>query len=354
MHSSVCTETMTTMKSGKRKVTLTDVAREANVSAATVSRLMRGAAAINADTRERVEKAASKLSFDLGGKKKTRIIAFLLSNRGVLHSFHSAVLMGAEAYCAEHDYGLLFLPLNYSLAAQAQDVELPEILLGTRIVAGVIVAGSNSQNLLDVLSRQRMPWVVLGNNVVGGWEHDRPGCVFFDDIGGAAEITRYLISLGHRRIGFAGNLKLPWYLRRFQGYQQAMEAAGLTPRGCDLASRDDEEMGYLATKVLLQSTLRVTAIFAGDDIAAHGVYKAARDLGLRIPEDLSVVGFNDTSEASALHPPLTSMHVFTDELGRQLAELLLSQIAHPEQTAGSLLMPTRLIRRESTIPPSGN
>lgn len=339
------------MQRSSTKVRLADVAREANVSAATVSRLMRGAAAINSDTRERVVKAAKRLNFDLGGKKKTRIIAFLLSNRGVLHSFHSSILMGAEAYCAERDYGLLFLPLNYSLTNNAQELEMPEILLRTRIVAGAIVAGTNSQSMLEVLSRGRMPWVVLGNNVVGALQHDQPGSVFFDDIGGAAEITRYLISLGHRHIGFAGNLKLPWYLRRFQGYRQAMQRAGLTPRGSDLASRDDEEMGYLATKVLLQNSPRVTAIFAGDDTAARGVYKAARDIGLRIPEELSIVGFNDTLEASALHPTLTSMRVFTDDLGRQLAESLLNQIAHPEKPAGSILMPTRLIRRESCAPP---
>ncbi len=338
------------MQRSSTKVRLADVAREANVSAATVSRLMRGAAVINSDTRERVVKAANRLNFDLGGKKKTRIIAFLLSNRGVLHSFHSSILMGAEAYCAERDYGVLFLPLNYSLTTNAQELEMPEILLRTRIVAGAIVAGTNSQSMLEVLSRRRMPWVVLGNNVVGAWQHDQPGSVFFDDIGGAAEITRYLISLGHRHVGFAGNLKLPWYLRRFQGYQQAMQGAGLTPRGSDLVSRDDEEMGYLATKVLLQNSPRVTAIFAGDDTAARGVYKAARDIGLRIPEELSIVGFNDTLEASALHPTLTSMHVFTDDLGRQLAESLLNQIAHPEKPAGSILMPTRLIRRESCGP----
>ncbi len=340
------------MKTGPRKTTLADVAREAKVSPATISRLMRGTATINADTRERVSQAAIKLGFSLSSRNRTPIIAFLLSNRDVLHSFHSAVLMGAEAYCAEYDYGLLFLAFKYSLAARAQEVDLPEILLRTGVVAGVIVAGANSQSLLDALSLRHMPWVVLGNNVVGPWQHPKPRCVFFDDVGGAAEITDYLISLGHRHIGFAGNLKWPWYLRRFQGYRHAMEAACLVPRGCDLDSNNDEETGYLAAKFLLKDTPRVTAIFAGDDHAARGVYKAARDLGLRLPEDLSVAGFNDTLEASSLHPTLTSMHVFTDELGRRLAKMLLNQVAHSEQTMENLLLPTRLIRRDSCISPS--
>jgi DNA-binding LacI/PurR family transcriptional regulator len=333
------------------KLRLSDVALAADVSPATVSRLMRGAAEVNPQTRRRIELAAQKLKFNLHGKQKTRIIAFLLSNRGVLHSFHSAVLMGVESYCAEHDYGLLFLPMTYSLSTQTQDLDIPEILLRTRIVAGVVVAGANSQNILDAFSRRRMPWVVLGNNVVGDWNHDCPQALFFDDIEGAAELTRYLLSLGHKRIGFVGDLKMPWYLRRFQAYKETMESAGLPLYFSDIASRDSEEMGYLATKILLQSNPRITAIFAGDDASAYGVYKAAKDTKLSVPEELSVVGFNDTPEASALDPPLTSVRVFTYELGRQLAQLLINQLSNADSPVTSSSMPARLIRRESCMPP---
>jgi LacI family transcriptional regulator len=333
------------------KVTMADVAREAGVSPATISRLVRGGTRVNAETRERILMAAQRLNFNLEARKTSRIIAFLLSNRGVLHPFHSSILMGAEAFCAEHDYGLLFLPLQYSLTLAKDRLSLPEILLRKTVVAGAIVAGTNSQAMLELLTDHELPWVVLGNNVAGDWPHDRTQSIFFDDIRGAYELTSYLISLGHVHIGFAGNLNLPWYFRRFQGYRKAIEEAGLKVIISDLRTLDGEEMGYLGARLMLQQDPRPTAIFAADDPAGRGVYRAARDHDLNVPEDLTVAGFNDTPDAAALHPPLTTVRVFTEELGRQAGELLFQQLEHPDIATHSVVLPTQLIRRESSAPP---
>lgn len=337
------------------KVKLIDVARAANVSAATVSRLVNGQAGLDPQTRDRVVKAAVRLGFDLERGKKSKIIAFLLSNRGVLHPFHSSVLMGVEAYCAEHNYALLFLPFQYATNAPAEDLKLPEILQRSRMISGVIAAGTNSQNLLGLLTRRGIPWVGLGNNVIGEVPKAQTGLVYFDDLTGAYELTRYLLSLRHRQIAFIGNLHLPWYARRHDGYRRAMLEAGLTCQVSELNSREGEEMGYLAAKLLFQQSVMPTAIFAGDDAAARGVYKAARDIGIPIPDQLSVVGFNDTPEAPALQPPLTSVRVFTDELGKQLAESLLTRISRPDLPLRDMTLPTQLVRRESctALPPNG-
>ncbi len=282
-------------------------------------------------------------------ESRTRIIAFLLSNRGVLHPFHSAVLMGAEAFCAEHDYALLFVPFQYGTSGEG--FKLPEILEERHIVSGVIAAGTNSEQMLDELTNRQIPWVALGNNILGK-RHEQPiSAVYFDDVGGTHELTRYLISLGHRQIAFVGNLKLPWYARRHAGYLTAMEEAELAPLTSELSYKEGEEMGYLGGKTVLLQANRPTAIIAGDDAAARGVYKAARDMGLKIPDELSVAGFNDTLEASALHPTLTSVRVFTDELGKQLAEMLLKRIANPEVEPQSMTLPTQLVRRESCTQP---
>jgi DNA-binding LacI/PurR family transcriptional regulator len=337
-----------------KKVKLIDVARAANVSPATASRLIGGRANVTAEMRDRVIQAAVRLGFDLDRGRKSRIIAFLLSNRGVLHPFHSAVLMGAEAYCTEYNYGLLFLPFQYPTDASSKELSLPEILQRRQVVAGTIVAGTNSRELLKLLTNRGMPWVVLGNNVMGELKDDQSAAVFFDDIRGGYEVTQYLQSLGHRDIGFVGNLRLPWYARRFRGYKKAMDEAGLKTHANEFSSRDGEEMGYLATKLMLQQLPAPTAIFAGDDSSARGAYNAARDSGLTIPDDLSVAGFNDTLEASSLHPALTSVHVFTEELGRQLAELLLSRIARPDLPAKTVTLPTQLVRRPSCGPVPSN
>jgi len=343
------------MKRRSKTVKLSDVAHEARVSTATVSRFVSARGGITPETRGRIIEAAARLGFDLERGRKSRIIGFLLSNRHALHPFHSAVLMGAQAYCAEHDYAVLFLPFHYATAAEANEVRLPEVLLQRKIVSGVIVAGTNSRPLLELLTAKGIPWVVLGNNVIAAGDGELSGgdAVYFDDIDGAYELTRYLQTLGHRQIAFIGKLSLPWYSRRYQGYARAMHEAGLTVQVNERNFREGEDMGYLATKLILQHAHAPTAIFAGDDSTGRGVYQAARDCGLRIPQDLSVAGFNDIPEAAALHPPLTSVRVFTDELGKQLAEVLLSRIARPDSPPQTLDLPTQLIRRESCAPPAG-
>jgi DNA-binding LacI/PurR family transcriptional regulator len=342
------------MKRRSQNVRLADVARAANVSPATVSRMMTGRAVVAPQTRDRILKSAIRMGFDIERGRKSRIIAFLLSNRGVLHPFHSAVLMGAEAYCAEHDYGLLFLPFQYSPRVSPEELHLPGIFQRREVISGVIVAGTNSQSLLNLLTLRGIPWVVLGNNVLSEQRQQEVGAVYFDDVGGAYELTRYLQSLEHRQIAFVGNRQLPWFARRYQGYQRAMEEAGLSVHISEFNSEDHERMGYLATKLILQGSEPVTAIFAGDDAAARGACKAVRDSGLRIPEDISVAGFNDTPEASVLHPPLTSVHVFTDEVGKQLAELLLKRITRPDLPARSVVLPTQVVKRESCSPAPSN
>jgi DNA-binding LacI/PurR family transcriptional regulator len=174
--------------------------------------------------------------------------------------------------------------------------------------------------------------------------------VFFDDIGGAHEATSYLQSLGHRDIWYIGNCQLPWFARRRQGYCRAMEEAGLAPLVCDLNVDNTEDLGYLGTKSILNGGRPITAILAGDDTAARGVYRALSDQGLKIPADVSVIGVNDTLEARVLNPPLTSVRVFTEQLGKQMAELLLKGISQLEINPQIVTLPTQLIRRESCRP----
>ncbi|HKV62586.1 MAG TPA: LacI family DNA-binding transcriptional regulator [Candidatus Acidoferrum sp.] len=335
------------MGRNSRKIGIEEVAREARVSMATVSRVANGSHSVTPRLRARVYKASVKLGYDLDGKNKSRIIAFILSNRAVLHPFHSAVLVGAEAYCAAHDYGLLFLPVRYNPDVPWKDLHLPQVLHRHDVIRGAIVAGTNSQNLLDFLSYKGVGFVALGNNVAGDWRKDEYSAVYFDDVEGAYGLTRHLQSLGHRHIWFVGNCRMPWFQRRFEGYTKAMQEADLPVLKNDLDSDDAEVIGFLSTKSILKSGVPVTAIFAGEDTSARGVYKALQEAGLRIPEDISVAGFNDIPDAAALNPPLTSVRVFTDQVGRQMAELVIKRIAEPEAAPQVIAIPTQLVKRES-------
>jgi len=334
----------------RSEVRLKDIARATGLSIATVSRVLSGRERVRPRLHEQVIKGAVKLGFDLERMSGSRIVAFLLSNRPLLHPFHAAVLAGAEAHCAANDFGVLFLPLQYSPKLSWKEIHLPRLLQDRKVVRGVIVAGTNSQNLLDALTDRRLPLVCLGNNVLGNWHRDKYSAVFFDDIGGAHEATNYLQSLGHRDIWYIGNCRLTWFARRHQGYCRAMEEAGLAPLVQDLNIDTFEDLGYLATKSILNERQPLTAILAGDDTTARGAYRALHDQGLKISADVSVAGINDTLEASALNPPLTSVRVFTDQLGKQMAELLLRQISQLDARPQVITLPTQLIRRESCRP----
>jgi DNA-binding LacI/PurR family transcriptional regulator len=330
----------------RKKVTQGHVARLAKVSPATVSRVANASARVSPPIEARVRHAAAQLQIELKRKNKGKLIAFLLSNRSMLHPFHSRLLSGAESYCASGDYNMVFLSFRYPANVSWRELHLPSIFQRRDVVDGFILAGANSQNLIDLLSHKRVPFSVLGNNVVGDWQASAQDVVWFDDIRGSYEATRYLLSQGHRDIWFTGNCRLTWFARRYAGYCRAMEEAGAAPRLAELDCDDERELGYLATKSILTRGEPVSAICAGGDTAAHGVYKALMDCGLRVPEEMSVIGFNDT-EAAILHPPLTTVAVFPEQVGRHLAEMLINRLAHPDLAPQHACIPTQLIKRES-------
>jgi len=339
------------MTNSKRdRIGLREIANLAQVSVATVSRVLNGNTRVDPALRQTVLDAAAKLDIDVSSRNKTKALAFLLSNRAMLHAFHSRVLIGAEAHCTALGWDMVFLSYNYSPNVSDRELHPPQILQRHDAVRAVILAGTNSMNMLRFLERKNITFAVLGNNVIDARDdlkqHD---VVFTDDIQGAYDMTRYLINLGHRHIGFVGNLRLPWFARCFAGYRRAMDGAGLSQHLNSTDSEDDVESGYLGTKSLLAQNKSITAILAGDDPTAHGVYKALRDSGLRIPEDISVCGCNDTV-GSWGHPPLTTIREFPEQLGKQLAEVVLNRIASPSLDPQRVTVPTELIKRDSCRP----
>ena len=187
---------------------------------------------------------------------------------------------------------------------------------------------------------------MLGNNILGETSALKNDVVFSGETKGGQEMTRYIISLGHQHIWFVGNTRLPWFARYHEDYRRCMKEAGLTPRLSSIDSSDEMEIGYLGTKYLLSSGDPVTAIFAGNDATACGVYKGLREQGLRIPEDISMAGCNDTV-GGQLYPSLTTIREFPEQVGRHMAELLLERVANPDIEPRRLTMPTEFIKRDS-------
>jgi DNA-binding LacI/PurR family transcriptional regulator len=325
---------------------LSEIASVARVSVATVSRVLNGNTHVDPELQKSVLKAAKRLGVDLAQRDKVKALAFLLSNRTVMHSFHSRILLGAEVHCAQRGWDMVFLSFGYSRHVPWRELHLPRAVQHRVVARAVILAGTTSANLLELLNNKGITHVVLGNNVVDQQDDLSADAVFSDDVRGSADMTRYLISLGHRHIWFVGNTRLPWFARCCAGYTRAMHEAGLTPQQSGIDSEDDHENGYLGTKFILDRKEQVTAIFAGNDHTAHGVYKAIRDCGLRIPDDISVVGCDDTIGAW-LFPRLTTIREFPEQIGKQMVELILNRIAEPTLPRQTTTIPTELIRRES-------
>jgi DNA-binding LacI/PurR family transcriptional regulator len=333
-------------KSNPAKVGLRQIAASAHVSLATVSRVLNGNNRVDPVIQKAVMDAATKLKVDFSQRNKTKALAFLLSNRAMLHAFHSRILHGAETNCAAHGWDIIFLSINYSPRADWNQLHLPKVVLRRDVVRGVILAGTNSTNFLELFDHKGIPCVVLGNNVFGKTQNLKCDMILSDDIQGCQDITRYLISLGHRHIGFVGNLGLPWFARCYSGYCRAMEQSGLAIVHCPIDSEDDAEVGYLGTKLLIARGEPITAIVAGNDATAHGVYKAVRDIGLRIPDDISVTGCDDTV-GEWLYPSLTTIREFPEQLGKQMVEMMLARIAQPGLEPQLVTVPTGFIKRDS-------
>lgn len=267
----------------------------------------------------------------------------------MLHVFHSRILSGAEAHCAAQGWDMIFLSLNYSPRVPWAELHLPMVIQRPDLVRAVILAGTNSVNLINLLTERGLALSVFGNNVIGERQNlEKNDVVYADDIQGFMEATRYLIDLGHRDIWFVGNIGLPWFARCLEGYRRAMEMSGLIPRESSYASEDETESGYLGTKSLLARGEPVTAIVAGNDPTAHGVYKALRDRGLKIPDDISVIGCDDTV-GHWLSPTLSTTREFPEQIGKYLVQLALNRIAEPDRDPQCITIPTEFIKRDSCL-----
>ena len=334
----------------KRKVGLREIASAANVSIATASRVLSGNSRVAPHIQRVVFEEAKKLGIDPSQQNKTKSLAFLLSNRAMLHVFHSRILIGAEQCASAHGWEMVFLSFNYSLQAPSAELHLPKVVQRHDVTRAVILAGTNSTSLIELLHQKGMAFSVFGNNVIGKQQDlENNDVVLGDDIQGGHDATRYLIGLGHRNIWFVGNTRLPWFARCFEGYQRAMHESGLVPRESSIDSEDSTESGYLGTKSLLARDESVTAILAGNDTTAYGVYKALRDKGLNIPKDISVAGCGDTI-GTWLYPALSSVREFPELIGKQLVESVLNRIAKPDQPPQRLTVPTEFIKRDSCGP----
>jgi LacI family transcriptional regulator, repressor for deo operon, udp, cdd, tsx, nupC, and nupG len=331
-----------------------DVARLAGVSTATVSRALRGLPVVAEETRIRVANAAAALGY-VASPSASRLAGGRTGSVGVVvpritRWFFATVVEAAEE--ALYQAGLDVLLYNLGGREQTRRRLFHARALHKRVDGVVLVATPLHEDDLTAVAGLQLPGVTVSSGTpVPGWPSIR-----IDDVAAARTATGHLVALGHARIAHISGdpldeLAFTTHLARRRGYREALSAAGLVADPhLDVESEFTVGGGERATELLLRSGDPPTAIFAACDEMAIGAMRAMRAAGLRVPDDVSVVGIDDHDLAAALG--LTTVAQPAAEQGRQAAATLLqSLVGHPMPAESPVLLPTRLVVRESTAPP---
>ncbi|MGV9319380.1 LacI family DNA-binding transcriptional regulator [Streptomyces sp. NPDC003660] len=332
----------------KRSATLAEIAREAGVSAPTVSKVLNGRADVSAATRTRVEELLRTHGYRRRRAEVTRSPLIDL----VFHELESAwameVIRGVENVA--RDAGLSVV-LSESAGRLTPGRTWADQVAGRRPHGVILVLSGLDESQRALLTSRSVPFVVM--DPAGDPGADVPSVGATNWQGGLAA-TRHLIDLGHTRIGAIGGPSRMMCARaRLDGYRSALESAGL-PADPALIREGDfhHESGHRLGLDLLGRPDRPTAVFAGNDLQALGLYEAARELGLRVPEDVSVVGFDDLPVARWVGPPLTTVRQPLTEMAEAAARLVLELgRGERERTATRLELATSLVVRSSTAAP---
>jgi LacI family xylobiose transport system transcriptional regulator len=325
--------------------TLADIAQAAGVSTPTVSKVLNGRADVAPATRERVE----ALLRACGYRRRSVQAAPLLDL--VFHELESAwameVIRGAEQVA--HDEGLS-LVLSQTAGRMTPGQSWLDGVLARRPTGVLLVLAKLDAGQREQLATRDIPFAVI--DPAGDLEAEVPAVGATNWQGGLAA-TRHLLELGHRRIGVvAGPDAMLCSRARVDGYRAALETAGITFDPNLVRAGDfHHEAGYACGRALLRLPDRPTAVFAGNDLQALGLYEAARELGLRIPEDLSVVGFDDLPAARWVGPPLTTVRQPLVEMAATAARIVIDLARGRRPSALRIELATTLVERASTAPP---
>ena len=337
--------------------TMSDIAKRAGTSVAAVSVILNGARSktlrVGPETRERILRAAEELGYRRNplasalATGRSKVLALILPEPHSLAQndpFFSLVTNGVISLAAQQGYSTVLYSSSLAEASR-EDLELVN-----RLVAGVVLASPPPYcRIFDECRSQKIPFATI----VAGPEC-APFTVDSDDYQGGLLATRHLIELGHRRIAHLegrGSVSTTEPRRRgyfdaLADYEIAIDRDLCTPGNFNRAD------GYSATRELLRLPQHrsPTAVFAGNDLSAHGAIEAIYDAGLRVPDDVSVVGYDDTWYATVSRPALTSVNMNVQGIGEEACKLLLSFIEQGSPVESHVVLPVSLTIRESTGP----
>lgn len=338
---------------GSKRVTMRQIAARARVSVGTVSHVINNSAGVREEVRKRVLDAIERLGYQPSllarglRRNQTTILGMIIPD--ISNPFFPLVVRGVEDIAYQNSYHLMLC--NTDNDAQKEQVYFDE--LRAYRMAGLIVIPSADSRLVPMAAASggEIPVICL-DRCPEGWKGDT---VTVDNAEGAYQAARYLLELGHRRIAtIAGQLHVTSGVERLKGFKRALREAGVSiaPEYIQ-EGRFDRLSGYEKGLMLLQFSPRPTAIVAANDLVALGVLAALREMGLRCPEDVSLVGFDDQEIASFTNPALTTVAQPAYQMGARAAALLFERLRGEDVPTQQVVMKATLRVRDSAAAPGG-
>ncbi len=319
-----------------------DVADRLGVSVMTVSLALRGDAQISDATRAQVLEMAEEMGYVYHPRKsavaQTIEIAFV-GCYSATSAFYLAVLHGAEKACQEHDLGLHYIQLE----------EAVQRLVFQDAADALMLVSSIDEETIDRFRRLGLPMVLVDNNL----PHLALDRVLIENFDSLYRTVLKLVEWGHQRIMFVcGPDEIPSFRDRARGYRAAMGDLGLEPMevSCGYNSTVEGAREQMAEWLHQAGPPACTALVACNDKTAIGAMQALQGVGLRVPEDISVIGFDDIDMAGVVRPALTTVHVHRELLGEMGIRMLLERMEHPSRPPMTLALETDFVERESARP----
>lgn len=330
-------------------VSIKDIARAAGVSHSTVSRALRGHPAISEATRSRISRLAGEMGYSPSAvarglrTSRTRVIGLVVTH--LTDPFLTEVVQGIEALALEAGYSLFLATSNVD---PDREVAVVKAFREQR-VDGILVSSSRvGERYLPLLAESKVPIVLINNQHDGTFAFS----VANDDRYGAEQITRHLLELGHRRIAYLGNSRGGQTdIDRLGGYRSALWAAGIAPDSALVVHGPNGRPagGETGADALLALDPRPTALVCYNDMMALGALHRLKQAGWRVPDDLSITGYDGVSLVAYADPPLTTFAQPTFELGRRAMQMLFDLMAGHD--GEHILLRGALVVRQSTAPP---
>lgn len=338
--------TMPNGNKSKKLPTIYDIAEEAGVSYSTVSRTLSGFEFVKDSTREKVLAAAEKLGYVPNQQARSlaggdsHLIGVLVPT--LRNDYIIQILHGIDDTLTVSAYNLILYTTNRH---QGKEATYAATIMNGAADGLLLIAPSTSDRYLDSLRQQNFPYVLIDQVD----QTQLSPTVTTNNYRGAYEATQYLIELGHDRIGFlAGLPQLNSAIERFEGYKAALADHHIPLRDEYVVPGDFRtQVGYHSTQTLIALANPPTAIFAANDLSALGAIDAVREHGLRIPDDISVIGFDDIPPAEMAYPKLTTVRQPLMQMGREAVALLLERLSNPDFEVRQITLETQLIIRDS-------